>query len=132
MRHIRPSDDIRIDHAYAALSDRAESQLAGIALGRQYLAGVTIIMVSGEPDLATADELEEFVRRVHRAGDEVVMDLAGTATAGHKAERSRPSSFEKERGREGVCVENRRYGPHRAVCADQIRPNGPGLKVFRP
>ncbi|MGV9384592.1 anti-sigma factor antagonist [Nonomuraea sp. NPDC003707] len=85
MRHIRQSDDIRIDHAYAALSDRAESQLglerhsqlAGIALGRQYLAGVTIIMVSGELDLATADELEEFVRRVHRAGDQVVMDCTG-------------------------------------------------------
>ncbi|MFI9846973.1 anti-sigma factor antagonist [Nonomuraea sp. NPDC051941] len=53
--------------------------MGGITLRRQYLAGVTIIMVSGELDLATADELEEFVRRVRRAGDEVVMGLAGTS-----------------------------------------------------
>ncbi|MGW6504080.1 STAS domain-containing protein [Nonomuraea angiospora] len=53
--------------------------MGGITLRRQYLAGVTIIMVSGELDLATADELEELVRRAYRAGDEVVMDLAGTS-----------------------------------------------------
>ncbi|GAB3971198.1 hypothetical protein GCM10029978_045930 [Actinoallomurus acanthiterrae] len=38
-----------------------------------------MITVGGELDLMTDGELEEFVRRARRRGDQVVVDLAGTA-----------------------------------------------------
>src|SRR4051794_8899858 len=42
---------------------------------RHHLGGVTVITVGGELDLVSAGELETFVRRAHRPGDQVVVDL---------------------------------------------------------
>lgn len=47
-----------------------------LALMRHYLRGVTVITVGGELDLVTAGELEDFVRRTRRPGDELVLDLS--------------------------------------------------------
>ncbi|MBE1584057.1 STAS domain-containing protein [Nonomuraea angiospora] len=52
--------------------------MGGLAFRRQHLPGVTVISVGGELDMTTAGEVEEVIRRAHRAGDDVVIDLAGT------------------------------------------------------
>ncbi|WP_169750292.1 STAS domain-containing protein [Streptosporangium amethystogenes] len=49
-----------------------------LTLTRQHLPGVTVVTIGGEFDLATADQVEEFVRRTRRPGDQVVIDLIGT------------------------------------------------------
>lgn len=51
--------------------------MSDLTLGEEHLRGVTVITVGGELDLVTAGELEDFVCRARRPGDQVVLDLAG-------------------------------------------------------
>ncbi|WP_460349999.1 STAS domain-containing protein [Actinoallomurus acanthiterrae] len=53
--------------------------MGDLTLTRRRLGGVSVIVVGGELDLMTAGQLEDFVRRSRRPGDQVVLDLTGTA-----------------------------------------------------
>jgi anti-anti-sigma factor len=50
-----------------------------LALRHRRLPGVSVIAVQGELDLLTAGPLEERLQRLWRRGDELILDLAGTA-----------------------------------------------------
>jgi anti-sigma B factor antagonist len=81
-----------------------------------HLAGVTVISVAGEVDLATADQLQAVLRLVRRPGDRVVLDLTCTGFLDCSALRVLVRAHHEIRADGGMlCLAAPQRGPARVL-----------------